>query len=92
MKRFTMIMMMFVVLFTTSCADSLKVDGKTYRPYGFMDEEEFKDPNVVYKPHAPNIVGAIIFSETLIFPIYVLGWEFYEPVGLKNDRTEVSND
>jgi hypothetical protein len=88
MKKGLFLLMMVTVLFTTSCADSLTVDGKTYEPYGFVNEDEFKDPNVVYKVHIPNLIGAVVFFQTIGFPIYVVGWEFYEPVRLKEVQTE----
>jgi hypothetical protein len=84
------ILMMLVILFTTSCADSLKVDGKTYEPYGVFNSNDLKDPNVVYKAHIPNMIGAFIFSGSVIFPVYVIAFELFEPVRLKDDTQTTS--
>ena len=79
-----------MVLFS-SCADSATfVDNKgmsfTAEPYGWANYDELKIDTVIYKPCIGNIVWDVLLSETLIVPIYLTGWEFYEPAGLKTSN------
>ena len=39
-----------------------------------------KDPGVVYEVSPGSVICAIIFFETLIVPVVVIGWDLYQPV------------
>jgi len=89
MKKLLLVLSLVVVLLS-SCADSktLIVDGKetVVEPYGWADYQDTKVPGVVYKVNVGNVVWSIIFSETLIIPIWLTGWQIMEPV-----RSSTSN-
>ena len=55
-------------------------------PYGIADKDEKQLDTVVYKISAGNVFWAVIFSETIIVPIYFVGWDIYQPVRLKNEK------
>lgn len=75
------------VLFT-SCAEpkTFKDSSKnefTAEPFGWANEAK-KIDTVVYEVSAGNVALSIIFSETVVVPVYLTGWALYEPVRLKN--------
>lgn len=87
MKKLLFLAIIIATLFT-SCADSKEfVDNKgqsfTAEPYGWANSEEMKIDTVLYKPCVGNIVWDVILVETIFVPIWLTGWEFYEPVALK---------
>ncbi len=83
----TAAILLFASLFITSCADSKKltIDGKELvaEPYGWGNEEAQKVEGVVYEVSAGNVIWSIILCETIIAPVYLTGWELYEPVKVK---------
>lgn len=77
---------MFVLLLT-SCADSkvFVIDGKHVKvePYGWADYQELKNDSIVYQANVGNIVWSVILSETVVVPVWLTGWQIYEPVRKK---------
>jgi len=52
--------------------------------YGWANYEARKDPNVIYEPCIGNVIWSVIGFETIVVPIWLTGWELYEPVRLKD--------
>lgn len=75
----------------TGCADSkkLNVGGKevNVRPYGWANADAKKVEGVVYQVNPGNVILSIIFVETVVVPVYLTGWELFEPV-----RVSASDD
>jgi hypothetical protein len=90
MKNLLMIGLLFIALLTSSCADEKTINGKTYQPYGWADYQDVKDENVTYKVNVGNVILSIIFSETLVVPVWLTGWQFYEPVRIKQQPVNSS--
>ncbi len=85
-----MALVMLCVIGLSSCAKpkSLEIGGteKTVDPYGLWAEFAAKDridPRVEYKLSVPNLVLSVVFSETIVVPIVLVGWYLWEPVGPK---------
>lgn len=57
---------------------------KNYPTYGFFTEAQDKSDKVCYEFIAVNLIPFIIFIETVIVPIYIFGWDLWEPVRLKH--------
>ena len=74
------ILICLVALVAGGCASSKNIDGKTYEPYGVFNQDSHKDPSILYEVSFGSVAVAIIFSETLIAPVYVVGWCLWEPV------------
>ena len=66
-----------------ACAQPKTIDGVQYRPYGLFNEQERKNPKIDYDVSIGSVVAAVIFCETVIVPIYVVGWDTMEPTGPK---------
>ena len=58
----------------------------TVEPYGWADSDELKDKNVVYKVCVGNIVWDVIGFESVIIPVWLTGWQLYEPIKLKKNE------
>jgi hypothetical protein len=63
------------------CAESKRIDGKIVEPYGLINKKEVKQSDVLYKLNKGSVILGIIFCETVIVPIYIFGYDLYEPVG-----------
>lgn len=84
----------------TSCAEPKTFKDKsgnqfTAEPFGWANENSQMKDTVVYEVNAGNIIFSIIFSETVIVPVILTGWQLYEPVRLKdsneaNQKTDYS--
>lgn len=89
MKKFKTILFVVITTLTitvaTSCADNKTINGVTYRPYGLLNESTCKNDSVEYQISGEAFVVGIIFVELIVPPIYIFGYNFYEPVGLKKD-------
>ena len=79
------------LLALSACAKSKTIDlggsPRTVDPYGLWAEFGAKDridPKVEYRLSVPNLVLSVIFSETLVVPIVLLGWYLWEPAGPKH--------
>ena len=80
-----------------SCAEPKKFrkqDGSVFRaePYGWANSQANKIEGVKYEINATNLVLSIIFSETIIAPVLITGYDLFEPVSyIESDTTEVNN-
>jgi hypothetical protein len=61
-------------------ASSKFIDSVEVAPYGLFNGE-VKQTNIQYSVCPASVILSIIFSETIIAPVYFLGWELYQPIG-----------
>lgn len=85
MKLLKIFLISIISLTLFSCADPKVLKDKngkdvTVNPYGWANEVAQKNDSVVYEMNAGNMIVSLILSETVIVPIYLTGWEMYEPV------------
>ncbi len=69
---------------TKSTGEHVLYETITVVPYGWWDVDELKNPNIIYKPCVGNIVWSVILCQTIVVPIWLTGWEFYEPIKVKD--------
>lgn len=67
------------LLFLCACGDSIKIEGKKYDCYGFANKEN-REEFINYDWSVGNLFWGIVFSETIIIPIWLAGWEWYCPI------------
>jgi len=82
MKKLITILIILIIFI--GCSDSKTIDGITYQPYGLLNKEEKRDPNIEYNLVFGNLVWGVILIETIIAPIYFFGFDIFEPVGIKH--------
>lgn len=68
--------------YETNLVDTFNI--VTAEPYGWANADEEKFDNVKYELSTGNIILSVIFSETIIAPLYLTGFEIKEPVRLKD--------
>jgi hypothetical protein len=74
---------LFLLLLSISaCAEPRTIEGVTYVPYGLLSQED-KNPDIAYEPSAGNIFWSVVGFQTVVLPIYLVGWRLYQPVGKK---------
>ncbi len=87
MKR--LLILFSFIIFCASCADNktLILNGreKTFEPYGVVDVDRIKNDSIVYGICGQNVFWDVILSETIIVPIWLIGWQAYEPVEVKKE-------
>lgn len=84
MKKLLVLLVMALAMFT-SCADSKtfkKADGTSFvaEPYGWGNYQAKRIEGVIYEVNVGNIVWDVVLFETIIVPVWLTGWELYEPV------------
>ena len=72
---------MALALAVTACASDKTIDGVTYKPYGLADAEYLRSDKVRYEVVWANVVWSVFCFETAFVPIWLVGWQLYEPVG-----------
>jgi len=78
--------LVIVLALLTSCADSKVIDGVRYRPYGLANSEECKNDSIYYEASFGSVVLGVIFSETIVVPVYIFGWNTMEPIGKRDPK------
>ena len=66
-----------VVLALASCADSKVINGTEYEPIGAFDDPA---PCVNYDVVVGNVIWSVLLLETVVAPIYFIGFSFKEPI------------
>lgn len=59
-------------------------EKKFYPTHGLANEPSNKSRHVCYEISLGNVIWSIILIETIVFPIYFVGWSIWNPVRLKN--------
>lgn len=72
-----------VALALSGCADNRKMCGREYETYGLLNKDDVRDPSVKYSLSVGNVIWSVVLVETVIAPIYFIGFSLYEPVDLK---------
>ena len=68
------------ILLLSSCAKEKNIDGKTYRPYGLLNEGSCKNDSVYYEISGWACLSGVLFSECLFIPtVYTFGYNLWEP-------------
>jgi len=85
MKRALLLLAISASLLLTACgAEEKKIGEITYGTYGLVNESEMKNPNIQYEISGWSIVWSVVFCQTIIAPIYFIGWDLYQPVTKKD--------
>lgn len=67
-------------LLLSGCNNYLRDNGKEVSVYGFFNQEARQNKNYVYEVSAGSVICGILFCQTIIVPIYVIGWDLFQPV------------
>ena len=75
-------------LLLSACGRPQYLGGTHYETYGLLNESTWRAKNVCYEASAGNIILSIVFIETIIFPVYFVGFSLFNPVRLKRDAND----
>ena len=80
-----LVSLLTTVIILSSCADSKtfeKADGTKFvaQPYGWANYQTRKVDGVKYEVCFGNVAWSVVGLETIIVPLWLTGWELYEPV------------
>ena len=87
MKK-TIAIVLALCLVLTGCGHPLSTSKREYPTYGLFNESTQKSKDVCYEISVGNVVWSIILVETIIAPIYFVGWSLWNPVRLKKDAND----
>ena len=74
MKKLLLVAMLFTsLLMLTACGNDKEIGGVTYETFGIANQESHRDPKILYEMSAGSVIVAIIFCQTIIVPVYVIG-------------------
>jgi hypothetical protein len=86
MKKLLMLVL-FSTLLLPSCAQRkllvIQGEAKIVRPYGWANAKARKNENVVYEVNAGNVVWSILGIQTVVVPVWLTGWQLFEPVDVR---------
>ena len=80
MKRILLAASIAALSLLSACGNDKVINGKEHQTFGIFNEESQRDPSVLYEVSAGSVIWAIILSETIIVPVYVVGWDLWQPV------------
>jgi hypothetical protein len=66
------------------CSSPRVIDGVTHRPAGIFSASS---PDIYYEVNGSDIILTIVTIETVVIPIYIVGWDILEPACKKSDYT-----
>lgn len=69
-------------LLLAGCSDTLVTEHGVYPPYGLVNKTEIRNECVLYHVSGLSIVAIIVFSESILIPGYIVGWDLYEPLSV----------
>lgn len=85
MKRSLIAAVLASALLLTACgADNKVINGVEYGTYGLVNESEMKNPKIQYEISGWSIFWSVVFCETIVVPIYFIGWDLYQPIAAKD--------
>lgn len=75
------LLLAFVCLALAGCNNKKEINGVRYDVFGLANYDEKKNPTIEYEVSIGSVIAAVIFSETIIVPIYVACFDLWQPVG-----------
>lgn len=91
MKKIITAWLVTLSVFFSGCGQELVVKGKTYPTYGFLNMDKYRSDNVCYDVSIGNVIWSVILIETVIAPVYFVGFSIFNPVRMKNSTTDKCN-
>ena len=79
MTKSLLAILIAISLVLSGCGQSLTTSTKTYPTYGFFNKSTDKSKDVCYKISVGNEAWTIILVETIIGPIYFIGFPLFPP-------------
>lgn len=85
MKKYISALVMSTMLLS-GCGRSLTYENKEYSTYGLANESTHRSSKLCYEVSLGNIIWSIFLIETIVAPVYFIGWSIWNPVKPKNSN------
>jgi hypothetical protein len=72
---------LIAALLLSGCAQPKTICGTTYEPYGLLNADEKKNPDIEYEIVLGNVFWGVVLFETAIAPLYLFGFSIFQPIG-----------
>jgi hypothetical protein len=82
MKKLLVLVVLCIFLLT-ACGSNLYLDNRVYKQYGLFNQHQVREQNIEYDVIWGNVFWSFFLCETLIVPVYFIGFALFEPVGVK---------
>ena len=92
MKKIALIAATASMLMLSACGQPITYQDKEYPTYGLFNETSSKSDKMCYETSIGNVIWSIILIETIIAPVYFIGFSLYNPVGPKGPNGECGID
>lgn len=79
-------------LMLSACGRPIQHEGKEYPTYGLFNETSKRSDKMCYETSIGNVVWSIILVETIVAPVYFIGFSLFNPVGPKGPNGECGID
>lgn len=79
-------------LMLAGCGRPIQHEGKEYPTYGFLNEDSSRSKNMCYEVSIGNVFWSVILVETIVAPVYFIGFSLFNPVGPKGADGECGID
>lgn len=83
MKKLVVSVLIAASLLLSACGRPAMIDGKNYPTYGLVNADTQKSADVCYELSVGNVVWSLLLVETVVMPIYFIGFDIYNPIGKK---------
>ena len=67
-------------------AEPKTIDTVTYDTYGIISEGDVRNDDIRYELNVWSVVGSVVLIETIIVPIYQIGFNLYQPVSKRDTK------
>ena len=86
MKTLLVFCLLSLMLFTSCASDKvIEVNGQRVEApaYGLVNRSSKEVPGIRYEISFGSVAVCFLFSPSVLIPLYVIGWDLYEAVGVQ---------
>ena len=73
-------------LLLTGCGQPETINGKEYPTYGLFNSSTSKSEKICYEVSIGNVVWSVLLIETVVMPLYFIGWSLFNPIKAKPEN------
>jgi len=84
MKYLSLIVACVLALTLTACGEAKTINGTHYDTIGVAHVlDGTRDPCIQYQVSVGNVFWSVVLFETVVVPIYFVGWDIMNPISAK---------
>ena len=80
-KVMAVLLVLAMCVVATGCGEPKVIGGQWRDTVGVLSDSNAKHPCVRYEVSYGNLLWVIVLSETIVAPVYFVGWSIQNPVG-----------